>query len=407
MVIMASYGYEAVDKSGKVIKGSIEADNEDKAKADLRNKGLLILSVQEQSLLTKDINLEIGGYPQARDLSVFCRQFVSMLNAGVTIIESLILLGEQTENKQLQKAIQKVRISVEKGETLADSMTEFPKVFPSLMVNMVAAGEASGSLEVALERMAVQFEKSAKTKALVKKAMIYPIVLCFVMIIVMVVMLVVVIPGYAGMFEELGSELPAITVAVVNLSGFVKSNWLMLLLAAVGIAVGMKVFVATDTGKYLFARLALKIPVVKNLVVKSASSQMSRTLSTLIASGVPLIEAVEITAGTMGNLLFKDALLDAKEQLKVGVPLSVPLETCGLFPPMVYHMTRIGEESGNTEDMLTKMADYYDEEVELATQSLMAAMEPMIIVIAAVFVGFLIMTIMSPMVKMYDALDNL
>lgn len=404
---MATFGYEAIDSSGKALKGSVEADNIDKARQDLTGQGLVVVSVTEQNALTKDINIDIGGKPTARDLSVFCRQFVSMVRAGVTILDALKMLADATENKKLKQAIVEVRANAEKGESLADSLAQHPKIFPGLMINMVAAGEASGSLDKSMERMATQFERSNKTRALVKKAMMYPMVLCIVMIAVVVVMLVVVIPNYATMFVDLGTELPGITKAVMAASDFVKNYWFILVPLVIGIVVGVKAFSATDTGKHFFGKIAIKLPLTKDLVVKSASAQMARTLSTLLGSGVPLIEAVDIVSGTMTNIYFKEALEDAKDEITIGQPLSRPLERCGLFPPMVYHMTRIGEETGNTEDMLNKLADYYEEEVEMAVQTLMAAMEPMIIVVMAAIVSVLIAACMAPMLSMYQALDNL
>lgn len=404
---MASYGYEAIDRSGKEVKGSVEANSLESAKAEIKKQGLTIIKVAEQNLLNKDIQIDIGGKPTSRDLGVFCRQFVSMLKAGVTLIESLRMLGEQTENKKLQKALLEVRASVEKGEPLATSMAAFPKIFPAIMINMVAAGEASGNLETAFDRVATQLERSNKTQALVKKAMIYPIVVACVAVAVVIVMLVVVIPSYTTMFEDLDTELPGITKAVVAASDFVQARWYILVPVIAGIVVGIRAFAQTNTGKHLFGKLALSVPAVKNLVVKTASAQMARTLSTLMSSGVPMVEAVDIVSKVMTNVWFKEALQDVKNEVILGTPLSQPMERCGLFPPMVYHMIRIGEESGNVEEMLDKVADYYEEEVEMAVQSLMAAMEPMIILVLAGIVGVLIGAIMAPMATMYEALDNL
>ena len=404
---MATWGYVAIDKSGKEIKGSRDADNIEQVSRELKNQGLIVLDVSEQSMLTKDISFDFGGKPTPRDLAVFCRQFASITRAGVTIIQTLNMLAEQTENVKLQKALYAVRADVEKGESFADSLSQHDNVFPELLVQMARAGEASGSLETAMERMAIQFEKSAKTQALVKKAMIYPIVVALVAVAVVIVMLVFVIPRYVDMFEELGTELPAITRAVVSMSDFIKNYWYILFPAIIAIAFAVKTFAKTNAGKHLFGKLALKVPAIKNLVVKSASSQMARTLSTLLTAGVPLVEAVDIVADTMGNIWFKEALKAAVEQIMIGVPMSQPLQSCGLFPPMVYHMVRIGEEAGSTEDMLNKLADYYEEEVEMAVQSLMAAMEPMIIIVLACVVGVLIGAVMAPMVTMYAALDNL
>ena len=404
---MAVYGYEAIDKTGKSLKGSVEADSIELAKALLKGKELMLLSIKEQSILTRDLNIEIGGYPKPRDLSVLCRQFVSMTRAGVTILECLKLLEEQTENTQLKKAVSGVRTNVEKGETFADSLAMYPKVFPELMVSMAAAGEASGSLDVAMERMAIQFEKSAKTKALVKKAMIYPTVVCIVAVVVVIVMLVVVIPKYTVMFDELGTELPGITRAVVKASDFIKAKWPILLIVIAGLVVGIRAFAKTTEGKHVFHKLKLKLPVIKNLEVKQSSAMMARTLSTLMAAGVPLMEAVEIVSSTMENIYYKEAMELCHDEIMIGQPLSRPLEESGVFPPMVYHMARIGEESGNVEEMLTKLADYYDEEVELAVQSFMAALEPMIIIFLAAIVGVLIAACFAPMVAMYGALDSL
>ena len=404
---MATYGYKAITKAGKEVKGSVEADNKDLAMAELRRQELTVIDLGEQSFLTKDIDIQIGGWPKARDLSVMCRQFVSMTKAGVSILESLKMLCEQTENKRLQDALKEVRISVEKGETLADSMAEHPKVFPAIMVNMVAAGEASGSLEIALERVATQLERSHKTQAMVKKAMIYPIAVCLVAVIVTIVMLVVVIPNYEDMFSQLGTELPWITMMYVNLSHVITNYWYIIIPIIIVLVIAIRYFAKTDLGKHVFGKMALKLPLIGKLTTKSAASMMARTMSTLLGAGVPLIEAVDIVSGVMSNIYFKEAMQDAREEITIGMPLSRPLQESGLFPPMVYQMIRIGEESGNTEEMLDKLADYYDEEVEMSVQSLMAAMEPLIIIVLAVVVGGLIAACMMPMMQMYTALDNL
>lgn len=404
---MATWGYVAIDKSGKETKGSRDADNKEQVTRELKNQGLIVLDITEQNALTKDISFDFGGKPTPRDLAVFCRQFASITRAGVTIIQTLNMLAEQTENVKMQKALQAVRADVEKGESFADSLARHDNVFPELLVQMARAGEASGSLETAMERMAIQFEKSAKTQALIKKAMIYPIVVALVAVAVVIVMLVFVIPRYMDMFEELGTELPGITKAVVAMSTFIQNYWFIIVPVVAITVFAIKTWAKTNSGKHVVGKLALKIPAIKNMVVKSASAQMARTLSTLLTAGVPLIEAVDIVSDTMTNIWFKEALKEAVEQIVIGVPLSQPLQTCGLFPPMVYHMIRIGEEAGSTEEMLNKLADYYEEEVEMAVQSLMAAMEPMIIIVLACIVGVLIGAVMAPMVNLYAALDNL
>lgn len=404
---MATFGYTVIDKFGKEVKGSIETDSEEKARHELKKAGNIIIEVQEQGVLQKDIKISFGGKPKPRDMSVYCRQFVSMLKAGVTIIETLKMLTEQTENKNLKAATNAVRASIEKGETLAHSLAQFPQVFPPLMIHLVAAGEASGSLEIALDRMATQFEKSSKIKSLVSKAMIYPIAVLVVAIAVVIVMLVAVIPNYADMFADMGTELPAITKAVQAMSNFIIDYWFIIVPLIAGIAFAIYTYAKTDSGKHLFGKLSLKLPVLSNMSTKSASSMAARTLSTLLAAGVSLNDSVEIAAGTMSNVWFKEALLAAKDEIMIGVPLSRPLETCGLFPPMVFHMVRIGEEAGNTEEMLEKLADYYDEEVEMAVQSLLAVMEPLIIIVLAGVVIPLVGACLAPMMTMYETLNNM
>ena len=404
---MADFSYEAISANGKEVKGTVVAENPDSARVILKNQGLTVTSVKEQGILDKEISFGLKKKITPRELAVFCRQFVSMSKAGVTIIECLNLLREQTENPRLAQAIKDVQTSVEKGETLAYGLESQPDVFPSLMCTTIAAGEASGSLEVSLDRMADQFEKSAKTQALVKKAMIYPIVVACVALGVVILMLVKVIPAYTDMFDDLGTELPKITQMVVAASDFIIGYWFILLPVIIAIVFGLKTYFKTDSGQLLWSTFQLKVPAIKNLVIKSACSSLARTLSTLLAAGVGLTDAVGIVSDTMTNVLVRDALRFSRDEVMKGVPLSEPIEDSGLFPPMLYHMMRIGEEAGNSEEMLTKLADYYDEEVEMATQSLMALMEPAIILVLAGVVGVLIGAIMAPMLAMYQAMDNL
>ncbi len=403
---MAGYAYEAINSKGVTVKGSIEADNIDKAQAMLKAQELIPVTVREQTALTKDISFEIGGKPKARDFSVMCRQFVSMTQAGVSIIDALNMLGEQTENKKLCKAIREIQADVEKGESLTVAMQR-QKIMPSLLCSMVEAGEASGSLDVAFDRMAIHFEKDARLKAMVKKAAIYPIIVIIVAIAVVIVMLRMVIPTFADMFKDMGMDLPGITKAVIALSNFIGERWYVIIAVIVAAVVGFRAFKKTSTGEMIFAKAGLKMPLFGSLTIKTSSARFARNISTLLAAGLPLVDAVGITADIMDNKLIKNALLASKDEIVQGTPLSVPLKQCGLFPPMVYQMTRIGEESGDIEGLLEKLADYYDEEVEMATAALMAAMEPMIIVVLAVIVGGLIGAVMAPMAAMYTGLDNL
>lgn len=403
---MEMFSYVAIDAKGKQKKGSFESNDEAHVREYLKNEGLIPVEVAPASAMNKDININIGGKVKSRDLSVFCRQMNSILVAGVPVIEALGMLADQTENKNLAAAIKRTQVAVEKGESLADAMRDEPKAYPNIMAQMVEAGEASGSLEVSFERLAVQFEKDSKLSGLVRQAMIYPIVVIVVAIGVICIMMMVVIPNFTSMFEDLGTELPKITQVVVSISHFMTSRWYILLAIVAAIVFGIKFFLGTDFGAHFWAKCCLVIPMVNNLTIKSAAAKMARTLSTLLASGLPLLDAVEITAKTMSNLLIKEILLDARTEVAKGVPLSQPLEISGVFPPMVYQMTKIGEETGNTEAMLEKVADYFDEEVEEATKALTAVMEPLIIVILAVVVGSVVMAIMAPMMSMYSAIEN-
>lgn len=403
---MAEYMYRAISKSGKEIKGKIESESLEKAKADLKNRDLYLTEISEASLFQKDIQFDFGKKITTRDLCLFCRQFVSLQRAGVTIIETLKMLSEATENKTFSKVLTNVCKNVEKGESLADSL-DMENTFPKIMIKMTAAGEASGSLDTAYERLAVQFERQAKLKGLVKKASIYPIIVCVVAIAVIIVMLNFVVPSFTGMFEDMDVEMPKITLAVVAASEFMQKYWYILLAILVLLIVFFRWFKSTSRGEGILAKIALKLPLFGDMTIKSASANFARTLSTMIAAGIPLVEAIDITAGTMTNYYFKKALLDAKESVIAGVPLSTPIKECGLFPPMVHHMARIGEESGNMEEMLSKLADYYEEEVEIATQSLMAALEPLIIIVLAAIVMVIIGAVLSPMLTMYEGLDNL
>lgn len=404
---MNSYSYLVIDKQGKEKKGTMDAANEDIVKAFLKAEGNLLISISPQNIFTKDIQINLGNPIKPRDLSVFCRQFVSILSAGVSIINALDMLSEQTENKVLSKAIKNVQTSVEKGETLADAMIAEKKIFPRLLIHMVEAGEASGDLETVFERMAEHFEKDTKLKAQVKKAMIYPMVVGCVAIIVIFVMMLVVIPNFVGIFQDMNMELPAMTRMVIGMSDFVKGKWFLILLVIAFAVFGIYLTKKSETGKFFLGRLALKLPLFGKIITKSNSSRFARTLSTLLTAGIPMIEALDITVKTLDNVIVKQVLLTAKDDVIKGFPLSNPIRMSGVFPPMVCQMIKIGEESGNLESMLEKLADYYDEEVKIATESLTAVLEPMIIVVLALVVGVLIMAIMQPMMSMYTGLDNL
>ncbi|WP_173471949.1 type II secretion system F family protein [Eubacterium ruminantium] len=400
---MAQYNYKAMDASGKTKKGSIEAQSVDLAKERLRKEGLSIMEIDEN----KDIQINFGRKKvKTRDLAVFCKQFGSILRAGVPIIQALDMLAEQMENKTLQTALKEAQTHVQKGGTLADAFKLNPEIFPPILYNMVAAGEMSGKLEVCFERLATQFEKDGYIQAKIKSAMTYPIVVLVVIGVVVAIMMIKVIPTFSEMFEEMGTKLPGATQMLVSFSNFLVHKWWLLLIIIAGIVIGIKFFKVTPTGQQFFGSLALKMPVFGNLSIKTAAATFARTFSTLLASGISLIDAVDQTAKVMKNKVIRDKLMECKSQVAKGVPLSKPIKDMDIFPIMLPQMMHIGEETGNIEDMMVKVADYYEEEVDLAVESLSAAMEPLIMVVLAGVVGVIVVAIYSPIMSMYDAVDS-
>lgn len=406
---MATYKYTAIDKAGKTVNGTIEADNEQRAAEQLKKEGKMPTEIKEQGIMDKDIDMAdlFKKKIPVRDMSIFCRQFVSMHRAGVTILETMRMLTEQTENVRLKNGLQEVYLGVQKGESLAASMAKCPDVFPKLLIHMVSAGEASGSLDIAFERMAVQFEKSAKIQGLIKKTMVYPIMVLIVAVVVVVVMLTYIVPTFMDMFKDMDIDMPGITLAVVAASDWLKANWVLALIIVIVLFFAGRWFVRTETGEIMVAKIAIKVPLFADLTVKQNAAKFARNLSTMLAAGISMPDAVEIVSDTMSNRYFTTAMKEARSDVMQGIPLSQPIERCGLFPPMVHHMVRIGEETGNIESMLDTLADYYEEEVEVATQSLMAALEPLMIIGLAAVCMVIIGAVMAPMASMYTGLDNL
>lgn len=403
---MPGYFYIVADKAGKEKRGKMEANNRDAAKELLKKDGYVILSLEEQSQQF-DMNFTFGRKLKPRDLSVFCRQFVSILESGVAMKEALAMLEEQTENKTLKKSIAEVLTNIEKGNSLADAMRGESHVFPPMLINMVEAGESSGNLEMAFSRMAEQFEKEAKLKATVRKATVYPIVLIFACIGVIGVMLLYVIPIFIDMFKEIDMEMPAFTMFVMGLSEWAGTHVYIIVGVAVAIFAAYQAYYRTEGGRKNIDKIKMKMPLFGQLVVKSNCSRFARTASTLLAAGVPMIDCLDIVSRIVNNIHYSMAIQNAREEVMKGIPLSEPLRDAGIFPQMVYHMTGIGEETGNIEQMLNKLADYYDEEVEITTQTILAAMEPLIIVFMAVVVGSLVIASILPIAAMYEGLDNL
>lgn len=403
---MPGFNYTAINRNGKRVRSSLDASSIETAKSSLRGAGYTILDIKEQTTLNRDIEIPFLGNPKAKDMAVFCRQFVSILRAGVSVASVLAMLGQQTSNKKLRAAIREMQADVEKGESLATSMRRHPKIFPAILVNMVSAGEASGNLEESFRQMELYFERSKRTKSKVTSAMIYPCVLIVVMIIVLIVMMTKIIPNFLKTFEDMDAELPKITLGVMAVCEWFESWWWVPLLVLAALIVGGILFHRTNKGKHFFGWLARKTPVVGNLTVKTACATFCRTMEVLIGSGLTLTDSMDLAASNMGNIYYLEAIRDARALVAEGTPLRESLVRTGIFPPMVSNLVGVGEETGDLQSMMGKVADYYDEEVDEATKKLLNLMEPAIIIVMAVFVVIIVLAIYLPMINMTKAFDK-
>lgn len=403
---MPSFSYVAVSRTGDQVKDKIDASSLASAKNSLRAAGYSILEIKELGALDRDIDLPFLGNPTPKDMAVFCRQFRSILKAGVPISNVLAMLGQQTENKKLAEAIREMQASIEKGETLAGSMRRHAKIFSAMLCNMIAAGEESGNLEESFHQMEVFFDKAKKTKSSVKKAMAYPCILIVVMIAVLIVMMTMIIPKFLATFTEMNMELPFLTKCVIAVSDWFVAWWWLLLIILVVLTVGGILFNRTNKGKHFFGWLSRKIPVVRDLTIRTESATFCRTLALLLGSGLSLSESLELVAANMNNIYFKEAVLTSRSMTAVGWSLHASLKDTGMFPPMVYNLVGIGEETGDLQGMLTKTADYYDDEVADATAALLSLLEPCVILFLAVFVVIIVLSIFLPMMNMTKAYDQ-
>ncbi len=402
---MATYLYKAITESGELTRGKMKATSRDVALMKIKDLKLYPIEVKQDSVLTKDIN--ITSPVKSKDLTIFCSQFAAILGAGIPVLESLYMLREQTENKRLKEVISDIYSDVEQGELLSDSMSKFKRIFPDILINMVRAGEATGNLEVSFNRMAVHFEKENKLKQEVKKASIYPIVVGVVALAVIIILIVVVVPSFVNMFEQMGATLPLSTRVLLSISDFIIYYWYVLLGLIILFVLGIYFLRKGDKSKVFLSKIALKIPIIGKVKVKIISSRFARTLSTLLASGLPILDSVEIVAKVIQNEYVSRELIESREQVSKGILLSTPLKDMDVFPPMIIHMVKIGEESGQLEEMLEKTADFYDGEVDSAVKQLTTMLEPAIILVMSVVVGFIILSIIQPMFQMYSMMGRM
>lgn len=394
---MPKFKYKGRTREGKTKQDTIEADNIDKARAILKAQGIQIISLNRD---WASMELQFGSGVSGKDVSLFTRQFATMISAGLPLMQCLKILMDQTENKNFKRVLNQMVGDVEGGSTLAESMKKHKGVFTELYTNMVAAGEEGGALDTILMRLATYMEKTDALVRKIKGAMVYPLVITIVSVVAMSVLLIFVIPVFAEMFSSFGGSLPLPTQIVMNLSNFLRSNIVIIIIVIIGLTVGYNFYSKTPQGKVVIDKISLKIPVMGDLLKKQTIARFSRTLATLMSSGVNIISALETTAKTSGNAVVEQAVMKARSAIQEGESISVPLSKEPVFPPMVVQMIRIGEETGGLESMLVKVADFYDEEVDAAVETLMSALEPVIIVFLGVGIGGIVMAMYLPMFQM-------
>jgi type IV pilus assembly protein PilC len=401
---MPQFTYTARDAKGEMKQATIEAPNRDEVMSQLKKQKLQVIKVDEGPATKK----KAGGKIKRRDIVIFTRQFSTMINSGLPLVQALDILANQSENPALKDVCRQVVFDVESGNTLADALRKHPKAFDELYVNMVAAGESGGILDTILLRLAVFIEKNDALVSKVKGAMIYPGVIMTVAGGAISILLIFVIPTFQKMFGEAGIALPLPTQIVIGISKFLRTpppapgGWLVIGVAFFGFK-AFKKYKATTDGALKVDQLMLKVPILGDVIRKSAVSRFTRTLGTMISSGVSILEGLEITAKTSGNRVVQDAIMESRASIAGGDTISAPLKKSGVFPPMVISMINVGEQTGGLDEMLTKIADFYDGEVDTAVSGLLAMMEPMMIVFLGVVVGGMVIAMYLPIFDMVNA----
>ncbi|MGH7447983.1 MAG: type II secretion system F family protein [Longimicrobiales bacterium] len=398
---MATFVYSARTASGEMQTGTLDVKDRDEVVAALRKQRMVPLKIEEQKS-SFDLGALMAGGVTTKDIVIFTRQFATMINSGLPLVQSLDILAKQSENKALRKVIEQVLYDVESGKTLADAMRGHEKTFPELYVNMVAAGEAGGILDTILLRLAVFLEKADALKRKIKGAMIYPSVILGVAVGAVSVLLIFVIPTFQTMFESAGIALPGPTAFVIFLSETLQARWYVFVIAVAAITIFLRQYYKTSGGQLVLDKMMLHSPVFGNLLRKTAIARFTRTLGTLVASGVSILDGLEITAKTSGNRVLHDAIMASRTSIAGGETISEPLKKSGVFPPMVVSMINVGEQTGGLDEMLTKIADFYDDEVDSAVEALLAAMEPIMIVFLGVVVGGMIVAMYLPIFDMIN-----
>ncbi len=403
---MGTFAYVGRSKSGAVKKGELVAKSRDEAVDQLRKQSVVVTSLEEKGA-KEGFKLSFGNGMTEKDLVVFTRQFGTMINAGLPLIQCLEILSTQSENAALRKAVGEIKGAVEGGSTFSDALRRHPKIFDDLYCNMVNAGEVGGLLDTILARLSKHIEKAMKLKSQIKSAMVYPAAICGIAAIVITVLMIWVIPVFEKMFKEMSGgkmALPGPTQLVIDMSNFAQGNWYIILGAIVGGVVAFKKYYATPQGRLTVDKMVLKLPVFGDLIRKASVAKFTRTLGTLITSGVPLLEALSICAKTAGNKVIENVLMDARVSISGGKTISEPLAKSEAFPKMVTHMIAVGESTGALDNMLGKIADFYEDEVDAAVTNLTALLEPMMMVFLGVTVGFIVIAMYLPIFTMASAI---
>ena len=407
---MPVFAYQGRTASGKVLRGDMEAPSREAVINRLRAQRIQPIhrGIREKGKgLDREIRLPgLGGSVSAADVVVFTRQLTTMIEAGMPLVQILDVLGSQADNKAFGKQVLEVKESVESGATLSDALRKFPKTFDELYVNMVQAGEVGGILDAILARLSIYMEKMISLRRKIKGAMIYPATIISVVVIVTMILLVFVIPVFADLFTSFGQALPLPTQIVINLSNFTVANLHLILGGVVAAAFALRQTYRTDKGRLVLDRLSLRIPVVGELVRKASIARFSRTLGTLVAAGVPILDSLTITARTAGNKVVEGAIVDVRESIREGRTMAEPLTQSGVFPPMVCQMIGAGEMTGAIDQMLQKIADFYEEEVDTAVGNLTALMEPLVIVVLGTVIGGLVIAMYLPIFQLGSLLSS-
>jgi type IV pilus assembly protein PilC len=398
---MAAYAYSAINAQGAVLDGVLSAPDVSAARDQLRSKGLLAQSLVETASADEADGHGLKKRVNPRALQIFSRQFATMIEAGLSVVAALTILEEQTDDKHLSPVVSAVREDVEGGSLLSEAMSQHPKVFSRLYIAMVEAGEAAGVLDLVLDRVAYQIEKETQIKRRVKGAMIYPTVVITFATLVLCGLLLFIVPIFVGIFDSLNGELPTLTKIVMDGSNLLRHDWFIIFPMLFGIIFGFRYAKGTEPGRRVWDRVKLRVPMkIGDTVRKVCMARFSRTLSTLTGAGVDIIKALEITGTTSGNWVIEDALTNVRARVQEGIPIAQPLAEDPVFPPMVAQMVRIGEESGELEKMLGKIADFYEDEVDAAVQALTSIIEPLMMIGVGCMVGVILIAMYMPMFKM-------